>query len=84
MALQHRVAALEQECDTLRQRELGFQAFLAENLLCALQPLTLLSLRQRVIKKGVRNRPRCSLENQGPFLVYVPIIYAFLFDQQNE
>src|SRR5215831_18881377 len=34
---------------------LGFQAFWAENLLCALQPLTLLSLRQWVIKKGVGN-----------------------------
>ena len=36
---------------------LGFQAFLAENLLCALQPLTLLSFLQWVIKKGVSNRP---------------------------
>ncbi|HEY5863928.1 MAG TPA: transposase [Candidatus Tectomicrobia bacterium] len=36
---------------------LGCQAFLAENLLCALQPLTLLSFRQWMIKKGVSNRP---------------------------
>jgi hypothetical protein len=40
-------------------------------------------LRQWAIKKGVRNRFCVGLENQGLFLAYVPIIYAFLFDQQN-
>ena len=37
--------------------KMGCQAFLAENLLCALQPLPLLSFRQWMIKKGVSNRP---------------------------
>ena len=35
---------------------MGFQAFLAENLLCVRQPLTLLGFRQGVIKKGIKHR----------------------------
>ena len=63
---------------------MGLQAFLAENLLCALQPFDFAELTVGVIKKGVSKRPCFGLENQGLFLASMPIIYAFLFDQQNE
>ena len=62
---------------------MGFQAFLAETVLGLRQPLTLLHFRQWVIKKGVRNRSCVGLEHHGLFLAYMPIIYAFLSDNQQ-
>ena len=61
--------------------KVGLQAFPAENLLCALEPLILLSFYHRVIKKGVGN-PLCfGVENRGFFLVPEVIIYETLNDQ---
>jgi len=60
------------------------QAFQAENLLCALEPLILLSFYYRVIKKGVGN-PLCfGVANRGSFLVPEVIIYESLCDHRNE
>ena len=62
----------------------GLQAFPAENLLCALEPLILLSFYHRVIKKGVGN-PLCfGVENRGFFLVPEVIIYESLCDHWDE
>jgi hypothetical protein len=62
----------------------GLQAFPAENLLCALEPLILLSFYYRVIKKGV-GTPLCfGVENRGFFLVSVVIIYESLCDHWDE
>jgi hypothetical protein len=64
--------------------KLGLQAFPAENLLCALEPLILLSFYYRVIKKGVGN-PLCfGVANRGSFLVPEVIIYESLCDHRNE
>ena len=63
---------------------MGLQAFPAENLLCALESLILLSIYHRVIKKGVGN-PLCfSVENCGFFLVPEMIIYESLCDHWDE
>jgi hypothetical protein len=60
------------------------QAFPAENLLCALEPLILLSFYYRVIKKGIGN-PLCfGVENRGFFLVPKVIIYESLCDHRDE
>src|SRR5262245_37762275 len=62
----------------------GLQAFSAENLLCTLEPLILLSFYHRVIKKGVGN-PLCfGVENRGFFLVPEVIIYESLCDHRDE
>ena len=56
----------------------------AENLLCALEPLILLSFYHRVIKKGVGN-PLCfGVENRGFSLVPEVIIYESLYDHRDE
>jgi hypothetical protein len=63
---------------------LGLQACSAENLPWALQPLTCLRLRQRVIQKGISNRSYASLYNQGLFLAHAPIIDMCPCDQPSE
>jgi len=63
---------------------MGFQAFLAENLLCALELLTLLSFCHWVIKKGVGNPLYFSVENRGVFLAPEVIIYESLCDQYEQ
>ena len=63
---------------------LGLQAFPAENLLCALEPLILLSFYHRVIKKGVGNSLCFGVENRGFFLVPEVIIYESLCDHWDE
>ena len=59
---------------------MGLQAFPAENLLCALESLILLSFSHRVIKKGIGN-PLCfGVENRDFFLVPEMVIYESLCD----
>jgi hypothetical protein len=58
---------------------MGLQAFPAENLLCALEPLILLSFYHRVIKKGIGNSLCFGVENRGFFLVPEVIIYESLW-----
>jgi hypothetical protein len=60
------------------------QAFPAENLLCTLEPLILLSCYHRVIKKGVGNPLGFGVENRGFFLVPEVIIYESLCDRRDE
>jgi len=56
----------EARCDV----QSGVPDVLAENLLCVLHPLILLSFCHRVIKNGVRNPLYFGLQNQGLFLMY--------------
>jgi len=60
------------------------QAFLAENLLCTLEPLTLLSFRHWVIKKGIGNPLYFGVEKRGFFLTPEVIIYESLCDQYEQ
>ena len=67
-----------------RPENLGLQAFPTENLLCALEPLSLLSFYHRVIKQGIGN-PLCfGVENRGFFLVPEVIMYESLCDHWDE
>jgi len=63
---------------------MGFQAFLAENLLCLLQLLILLTCRERVIKQGLRHWLYWGRENQGFLRAETLIISECLSDQQDE
>jgi hypothetical protein len=64
---------------------MGFQAFSAENVLCTLEPLTLLSFRHWVIKKGAGNPLNFSVENRGFFPAPEVIIYeSFLITNADK
>ena len=62
----------------------GLQAFSAENLLCILQLLILLTFRHQVIKKGIRKPLHFGLQNQGFLPMREPIIYESLCDQYEQ
>jgi len=62
----------------------GLQAFSAENLLCILQLLILLTFRHQVIKKGIRKPLHLGLQNQDFLPMREPIIYESLFDRYEQ
>ena len=63
---------------------MGLQAFSAENLLCILQLLILLTFRHQVIKKGIRKPLHFGLQNQDFLPMRESIIYESLCDQYEQ